>query len=93
VLALLPQELVAHGELAELGLEAGDPLVAVVGRPPAVAYAPAPSGEVAAGPLPLDLAFADRGGALRVSVIQDGKPLPGAWVGLLSTSRLAGKRL
>jgi hypothetical protein len=52
-------------------------------RTPAVAYAPAPSADVAGRP-PLDLAIASRGGVLRVTVIRDGKPLPGAWVSLLS---------
>jgi len=53
-------------------------------RPPAVAYAPAPSVEVAAGRSPLDLALADRGGVLKVTAVRDGKPLPGAWVSLQS---------
>jgi len=58
-------------------------LVAFSGdRPPAVAYAPAPSAEVVAGRPPLDIALAPRGGLLRVAVIRDGKPLPGAQVRL-----------
>jgi hypothetical protein len=33
VLALLAEEFVIHGELADLGLEPGDQLIPVVGRP------------------------------------------------------------
>jgi hypothetical protein len=40
VLALLPQQLVVHGELADLGLEAGHQLIPVVGRSALMAAVP-----------------------------------------------------
>ncbi len=51
-------------------------------RPPVVAYAPAPTDDPAAVRSPLDLVVADQGGTLQVTVTQDGKPVPNAWVSL-----------
>lgn len=55
------------------------------GKPPAVAYAIPPSKPDEMRPT-LDLTLADRGGDLRVAIIKDGRPVPGASVRLTSRS-------
>lgn len=56
-------------------------LVSQQDRPPAVAYAPPPDPEDANRP-PLEIALADQGGTLLVTVLKDGRPLPNAGVRL-----------
>jgi hypothetical protein len=53
------------------------------GKPPALAYMMPPKKRDEARP-PLDLTLADRGGDLRVAILKDGKPVPGASVQLQS---------
>jgi hypothetical protein len=69
-------------------LEAMAPLIVMVrskGRPPAKAYAPAPTaGEPARPPLDVTLSDAGMSGSMRVLVLREGKPAPGANVLLLS---------
>ncbi|HEX8199896.1 MAG TPA: carboxypeptidase regulatory-like domain-containing protein, partial [Isosphaeraceae bacterium] len=58
-------------------------IVRAAGRPPVVAYAPTPS-RSGGPPRTLDLTLAPEGGAVRVTVLKDGRPLPGAGVRLVS---------
>ena len=69
------------------------PLIVVVrakGRPPAVAYAEAPPADKSErGPLDVTLAEPGAGGSVRVRVLKDGKPMPGAEVALNSEGVIA----
>ncbi len=69
-------------------LEGVTPLIVVVhakGRPPVVAYAAAPSAATSGhGPVDVTLAGEDASGSIRVHVLKDGQPFPGASVVLSS---------
>ncbi len=65
-------------------------VVRAKGRPPAVAYAEAPHADKSErGPLDVTLAGPGAGGSVRVRVLKDGKPMPGAEVALNSEGVIA----
>ena len=53
-------------------------LVHAAGRPPAIAYAPPPGADGRPATLDLTLPDARRGGSVRLTVLEDGKPKAGA---------------